>query len=120
MKNETIRKYQLQSNRNKSDLLPAVLAIIIFTKEFFKSNKELRKFTKGWLRVEYKEYLFRSRTLLYSRVIKDFFLNENQKKFLRVQIDNFFDELAPEQTTRNKKAGQDIIEKWTKIINPDD
>lgn len=120
MKNETIRRYQLQSSRNKTDLLPAVLAVIIFTKEFFKSNKELKKFTGICLQIEYKEYLFKSRTLLYSRVIKDFFLDENKKKFLRKQIDHFFDELAPEQSTRNKKNEQDVIEKWSKIINPDD
>ena len=62
-------------NEKKHDrklaLLPAVLSVIIFSKIFYNKNDDLELFTKDMLKAEYRPYLFKSRTLLYSRIIKD-------------------------------------------------
>lgn len=121
MTNKIINNYKRKNFTDKFFTIPAVLSVIIFTKEFYSSNDELRGFTEDFLNKEYKDYLFKSRTLLYSRVIKDFYINNNNPDSLVHSIDNFISKETQIKTKEKGKDSQkDIIDKWRKVIDSHD
>lgn len=107
----------------KENLVPSIISIIIFSKFFYNSNHDLKDFTKNYLKINYKEYVFKSRTLLYSRIIKDFYIHQSNTEKITTIITKFLDDkfLDDESHNRKKKNKQsDVIGAWRKIINPDD
>ena len=121
MTNKIINNYKRKNFTDKFFTIPAVLSVIIFTKEFYSSNDELRGFTEDFLNKEYKDYLFKSRTLLYSRVIKDFYINNNNPDSLVHSIDNFIStETQIKTKEKGKDSQKDIIDKWRKVIDSHD
>ena len=125
MTNKNIDFYTKQDADNKIYSTPAILSIIIFTKEFYSSNNELHNFTEKYLNKSYKDYLFKSRTLLYSRIIKDFYINSNDTNFLIKAIDSLLSEKnnkkkGDRKKKNNKKDSQiNIINKWRRVIDND-
>ncbi|GAB9262225.1 hypothetical protein CANFE03_18860 [Ligilactobacillus animalis] len=124
IKEDTIEKFNAASDVEKNSLLPAVLAIIVFTKKYYKSNKELKKFTSNVLNINYKNYLFLSRTALYARIVKDFYIDIEKQEFLKTQIVTFVGKKSTNtNNNRHKKkrtSQNDVIAAWRKVINPDD
>lgn len=135
MTNQTIDIYIKQKLDNQILSVPAILAIIVFTKEYYSHNDELRQFTEGILGADYKDYLFKSRTLLYSRIIKDFYVNNQDTKSLVKKINAFIKKENNEtnnqvkekdyQTEKNssskkRDSQQDIIKKWRHVIDSHD
>ena len=122
-KDDTIEKFNVASDAEKNLLLPAVLATIVFTKKYFKANKELKKFTSDTLNINYKNYLFLSRTALYARIVKDFYLDIEKQKFLKTQLITFVEEKSTivNNNHQKKKTSQNyVISAWRKVINPND
>ncbi|MEB6229023.1 hypothetical protein [Staphylococcus xylosus] len=126
-KKEMIQK--LKTNKKPQDvkiIIPGVIAEIIFNKEVYKKNVELKDFTRIF-EEEYADYLFKARPLLYSRLIKEFIYIDNDKD-LRNYVNKLiaFLELNNDQKNKdvNKKAVKTknsttkSIESWGKIINP--
>ncbi|MFT8425694.1 MAG: hypothetical protein ABF630_09555 [Liquorilactobacillus sp.] len=120
MKNDVINKYLSQQASNKTNLLPSVLAIIIFTKEFYDHNDKIKQFTKVYLKTEYKNYLFASRTSLYARIIKDFYINTSKIDFFKISIDLFLKDKIHIAHSKTKSSQKKIIEEWRNVINPND
>lgn len=124
IKEDTIEKFNAASDIEKNSLLPAVLAIIVFTKKYYKSNKELKKFTSNVLNINYKNYLFLSRTALYARIVKDFYIDIEKQEFLKTQIVTFVEKKSTNTNNnryKKKRTSQnDVIAAWRKVINPDD
>lgn len=116
---------QVYLNSDKSEkgiLLPAVLSLIILTKKYYSSNKNLHYFTEDVLNTNYKEYLFKSRTLLLSRVIKDHYLDENARNETIEYISIFFNGIYSKKNdiqTKDKKKNiqKKIIDDWRRIID---
>src|SRR5699024_2429979 len=111
-------------------LMTGVLSKIIFTDLFFKKNIELEDFTKDILNKEYKQYLFKSRTLLYSRIIRDLheeythddksiFLNntKNISTFVLNQYDMEFEEKEPNVKRNPSKTNhtKESIKSWRNV-----
>ncbi|QIG36145.1 hypothetical protein IBB3154_0654 [Ligilactobacillus salivarius] len=122
-KDDTIEKFNVASDTEKNLLLPAVLATIVFTKKYFKANKELKKFTSDTLNINYKNYLFLSRTALYARIVKDFYLDIEKQKFLKTQLITFVEEKSTSVNNNHQKkktSQNDVIAAWRKVINPND
>ncbi|EAD0740651.1 hypothetical protein NY11_14980, partial [Listeria monocytogenes] len=42
-------------------MVPGVLSKIIFTKEYYENNPDLKEFTKNILSQDYRDYLFKNR-----------------------------------------------------------
>lgn len=126
MKNKKYEKavmhYLSDSNDNQIFQLTNILSVIILSRYFFKHNQDLKQFTKNVLNIEYKEYLFKSRTLLFSRVIKDVYIYNDDIKKINLSILKFVRSYENVKKHHNeKKASQsEIIDKWRKVINPDD
>ena len=134
MKNPTIDIYIKQKFDYQILSIPAILSIIVLTKEYYPHNNELRQFTKDVLNADYKDYLFKSRTLLYSRIIKDFYINNQDIKLLLKKVNAFIKENNGETNNRVKKdhqttkvsnskkraSQQEIIKKWRDVIDSHD
>ncbi|MBH0167569.1 hypothetical protein IHV12_21920 [Fictibacillus sp. 7GRE50] len=137
MRNKFQEYINIQITKNNindiSFLLYGILAELIFERNYFSKNSDIRSFTKEILQEDYKEYLFASRTSLYARIIKDIKLNALNDKYKFVQQANNIklflqksnvinEKFSPEQTNGNKikkknSVKSDPIEEWRKIIN---
>ena len=83
LKNKNIPKYKIIG----------IIVELIFSKEIFKSNKEIGIFLKEVFNIEFKNYVMKSRTMIVSRVCKKILddANINYKnrliEFINKQID---------------------------------
>lgn len=83
LKNKNIPKYKIIG----------IIVELIFSKEIFKSNKEIGIFLKEVFNIEFKNYVMKSRTMIVSRVCKKILddSNINYKnrliEFINKQID---------------------------------
>lgn len=115
-------------------IVPAIFAELIFTKKIYRKNNELSELTKDILHLEYKNYLFKSRTLLFSRVIKDKYINPSDKEMFSLMValqkligqqEKYHVEVDNKEETsvsKNKKtkSQKHIISEWRKVIKSDD
>lgn len=126
--NENLKK-KISNNYKPQDvkiILPGIIAEIVFNKEVFKKNIELKEFTKIFDN-EYADYLYKARPLLFARLIKEFMEISEEKelliyvnkieKYLNLNIEK------PENDKKNKtvkgnNSTTKNIESWGKIINP--
>ncbi|WP_239727195.1 MULTISPECIES: hypothetical protein [unclassified Mammaliicoccus] len=126
--NENLKK-KISNNYKPQDakiILPGIIAEIVFNKEVFKKNIELKEFTKIFDN-EYADYLYKARPLLFARLIKEFMEISEEKelliyvnkieKYLNLNIEK------PENVKKNKpvkgnNSTTKNIESWGKIINP--
>lgn len=113
------------------ELAPGVIADIIFTKNYYNRNKDLKEFTLKVLNKDYKDYLYKSRTLLYARIVKDLYREEDTDLLLEslYNIQNFISnekdvniEDVKQSTnikvSHKKSNHQKVINEWRSIINP--
>lgn len=119
--------YKFNSSKKESErllLLPAVLSVIIFTKKFYENNPDLKNFTTDILNIEYREYLFKSRTALYARIIKDFYVNDTDLSVIIKKIAALTVTDKPKTTKKDSRqksnSQQKIINEWRQVINPKD
>lgn len=114
---EKFKSLSIGKNDDEASMIfPSILATIILTKELYKNNVDIHQFTLDVLGLEYKDYLFSSRTLLYSRVVKDTYLNKNSALFIQ-KTQDFLKKNKNEQKKKGKiKSQNDIINEWRKVI----
>lgn len=126
---------KIKKNYTSHDLIvimPGILANIVFNKNKFQRNIELKSFTDIFDN-EYANYLFKARPLLYSRLIKEFIEISEEKEiykytneilqFLEMNIKEDVQEDKQEnlkeiQVKQKKNSTTKNIESWGKIINP--
>lgn len=122
----------LYSERDLEDraLFIGIIAELVLSKELFKKNDDLSEFVEGIFEVEFLEYLFRSRTLLLSRIIR--LVETADKRLLHMFISKTFDFIDKESNDRvteveegypvkrgKKKSNIETIESWRKVISRD-
>lgn len=117
-----VQNYLNSDDSNRRNLLPSVLAVIVMTKIYYHSNKELYYFTENVLGANYKEYLFKSRTLLLSRIIKDYYLNEKNasesiKNIVIFLNKNISKDSDTKVINQRKKKQKEVIDGWRKVID---
>lgn len=98
------------SNENIEELLflsIPLLSKVVLEKDYYEHNPELKIFTDNVFNKEYSEYLYGSRPLLYSRLIKEllYFKKEDVDKFYEIQT-NFINFLS--NTEKNLKTETEI------------
>lgn len=127
MNTEIKRFLSLKVNKKNLEslkfIVPGILAYIIINKELYSKNSDLKSFTKNYLNEDYKDYLFKSRTTLFARVVKDIIREKEDDISLKKisNIQNFLFERTVQnskQNTRNTKIpkSQDILKNWSEII----
>lgn len=121
------KKYTKSTLNEGLFMVPGVLSIIIFTKEYYESNPDLKDFTKNVLFQEYRDYLFKNRNALYARVLRDILKAEDEKKLIFINnildfTNNFSKEnendLKKMKNKDLKKDQKSDIKSWSNIINP--
>lgn len=122
-----LKKEYSKSNQSEAlFMICGVLARIIFTKDYYEKNIDLKNFTNKTLRKSYKDYLFGNRNTLYARVLRDIYKEDEEKQLETInQILDFIKENSSDEvgenskktkeTTRNQKSN---IKSWSEIINP--
>ncbi|EAD0080786.1 hypothetical protein Y136_14990 [Listeria monocytogenes] len=108
-------------------MVPGVLSKIIFTKEYYENNPDLKEFTKNILSQDYRDYLFKNRNALYARVLRDILKADDEKQLILINnilefINNFSEEKksSPKKIKNKdlKKEQKSDIKSWSNIINP--
>lgn len=83
LKNKNIPKYKIVG----------IVVELIFSKEIFKSNKEVGIFLKDVFNIEFKSYVMKSRTIIASKLCKEILNDMNSQyknkliEFINKQID---------------------------------
>ncbi|EUJ26924.1 hypothetical protein MFLO_13670 [Listeria floridensis FSL S10-1187] len=78
------KKYTITTLDEGLFIISGVLSIIIFTKEYYANNTDLKEFTKNILFQEYKDYLFKNRNALYARVLRDILKTNDEKQLILI------------------------------------
>lgn len=109
-------------------ILIGVVAELILSKKLHNKNEDLKDFINTNFRIELGDYLYKSRTLLLSRIIR--LIESSDKEFLRKTTSNISSYLqdlkitAKNTTYENhpnkkskRKSTMDSIENWRKVIS---
>lgn len=86
--------------------LYSIITVILLSKEVFKKNIDIVPFIDS-LNLNYKEYIFKSRTLLVARVIRYIEKAEHEDLLLFIEVCKqlMFPDLDKKISVPNKKAG---------------
>lgn len=98
-------------------LLLGIVAEIILSKIIFKKNKDISDFLKTVFKIEFKEYIMKSRTIIMAKLLKKIYSSSNQeiqeyrKNLLKYIEKKFYnkDEEVSKQT-----SSKDNLSKWIK------
>lgn len=112
--------------REKRYIFIGTITEMIFNKELFPRNKDLHEYInlyEALLGIDpYKDYLYKSRTTLAARVVKDLFFNigeknNNEKEILKKAIsehlsfiDNYFEKVDTNQDISKKKQESTLLD----------
>ena len=94
-KNKTIPKYKIIG----------IVSQLLLSRKIFPANIDIEKFLKDIFELEFKTYLFRSRTLIVARVTREILASENEKEY-KNKLYNFVQEkieILKEEEARNEK-----------------
>lgn len=112
---------------NLSNIFPAVIASIIFSKEMFKHNDDIKAFTNDQLKLDYKEYVFAARPYLYSRIINDIYIKDSSLHSNMIIVQEFIKsynnqskKIEKKERSHKNKSQSEIINEWSNLINPKD
>lgn len=100
-------------NTDVSDII-GVLTVFIYSKDIFKSNKDLPEFISSVLGVKYKDYVFKVRTTLVSKCSRFIYLSSKEeldlirKNFIR----HFIFDTPKERKVSSKRNENDKLGKW--------
>ena len=129
----------LQTNISSSpinelfDSYPYILSQVILNHDFIHKNEDLKPFVHNMSNYEYRDYLFKSRTILFARLVKDLYIlgqtDSDKSKItnmmhLQKAIRNVKDIDEPESKKIQDKGKNNTnkisdIAKWRQIIEED-
>lgn len=95
LKNKNIYKYKVIG----------IIAELLLSKKIFNKNSDIESFLEKTFNLYFKTYLYKSRTLLVARVIREIIAIENEntyKKKLYVFIEEKIEELKSEAPKNNR------------------
>jgi hypothetical protein len=123
MSNEYDKKLGIINNRlnklnkdgqDKADII-ALLAIIIYEKDIFLKNKDIKEFITKVFNITYLDYVIESRTSIFSRISKDVYsMNENKIQEVMISLMNFFN--IEKSKSKKKKNENDKLDIWLKRL----
>ena len=95
LKNKNVARYKLIG----------IVAELIFSREIFKKNSDISEFLEKVFRIEYKEYIMKSRTLIISHISKNIVKLDNfeNKKELLGFINCKIEELKEGEDVKDEK-----------------
>ena len=91
LKNKTIPKYKIIG----------IVSQLLLSRKIFPANIDIEKFLKDIFELEFKTYLFRSRTLIVARVTREILASENDNKLYNFVQEKI--EILKEEEARNEK-----------------
>lgn len=115
------------------DSYPYILSQVILNHDFIHKNEDLKPFVHNMTNYEYREYLFKSRTILFARLVKDLYIigetHDKQSKVINMQrlqkairhvvdIDETASSIS-QPKAKNKIDKISDIAKWRQIIEED-
>lgn len=85
--NDIITKNKLIELKDSDSIefLIGFLSQLFFSHEIFKTNNELHSFIKQTFRIEFKQYIVSSRTLMFSRLAKHIVTKLSRSDFLSIK-----------------------------------
>ena len=95
LKNKTIPKYKIIG----------IVSQLLLSRKIFPANIDIEKFLKDIFELEFKTYLFRSRTLIVAWVTREILASENDNVY-KNKLYNFVQEkieILKEEEARNEK-----------------
>lgn len=94
LKNKTVPKYKLIG----------IVSQLLLSRKIFPANIDIEKFLEDIFQLEFKTYLFRSRTLIVARVTREILSSENDSVY-KNKLYNFVQEKIEnlKEETKNEK-----------------
>lgn len=99
---------KLNGNMNEDLIrleLYSIITDVFLSREYFNRNSDIFTFIKA-INYEYADYLFKSRTLLLARILRD--INKAEKKdlllIMRTLQNLLFTDIEPDTKTRDRKT----------------
>ncbi|MDV2581406.1 hypothetical protein [Alkalibacillus haloalkaliphilus] len=90
--------------------------LVLFSKDIFKNNSDIKPFIKSVYGLEFRDYLYKSRTLLVARVNKHIYQSVPEKEIpIKLKlIKNFYSQenTDQEKNKRNRSKSEDNLSKW--------
>lgn len=104
----------------KKHVLLGVSSSIILSKEIFPKNDDLKIFLKETYNLEFRDYVFKSRTLIVARVIRHINkLESNDTEKLRKSLLLFIDKLLNINASKNTSKSDIRLSNWIRGIKDD-
>ncbi|RST58590.1 hypothetical protein D5F11_016275 [Siminovitchia terrae] len=111
-------------DRNNEELyieLIGLNTLLLLSKELFARNNDIKDYIESIFKLEFKNYLYMSRTLLVARVNRHIYsLNYNDAKerleAVKQYRQNSSDETKVEKPNKSNKSSKDNFKKWLENI----
>lgn len=105
-----------KNGRDKVDII-ALLAIIIYEKDIFKKNKDIKEFIQKVFNITYLDYVISSRTMIFSRISRDVYAMEESKiREITAILMKYFDSNIEKNKSKKKKNENDKLDTWLKRL----
>lgn len=118
-KNSKMAKNKLMELKDSDSIefFVGFLSFVIFSKDLFKSNLELYSFVKKAFKIEFKNYVIASRTLMFSRIAREITNKSDEYDFSYAKnfVIGFINEKINEQLNEELSISMNKKEKNTKI-----
>lgn len=100
-----------------TDLI-GVNTLILFSKEIFKKNEEIEPYIKEVFDLQFKNYLYRSRTLLIARTNKHIYnlSSEEAREKLKIVKTYLDKENRVEEKNEKKNTAKENLKTWLEKI----
>ncbi len=93
--------------------LLGIVSELLFSKEIFPRNKDIKLFLIEIFSIEYKDYVMKSRTLIVARVCKFIYSLEERNSTIK-KLSKFISNKIDELKTKDKKEISDMLNGWIK------
>lgn len=109
-------KFKNQNSISKTDVI-SLLAIIIFEKDIFKRNKDIKEFIEEVFNIKYRDYVIASRTMIFARLSRDVYkMDDNKLKEKIINLLSFFYTPSTKPKNNKKKNENDKLDTWLKRL----
>lgn len=103
LKNKSVSRYKVIG----------IVSELIYSKEVFKRNEDIKDFLKKVFVIEFKEYVMKSRTLIVARVGREILKDDNSK--IKKELLKFLDKKIEDiKTQDNLKNFKNDFDGWIK------
>ncbi|QNK86479.1 hypothetical protein H7992_14555 [Sporosarcina sp. resist] len=107
----------LKNIEDKKIILYGIITDIIFSSSLIKKNSDFQNFTQDFFGVQFKGYVYKSRTLLLARCLR--LIEKYDLEKVNVLIDKLLlvFNIHPPKNSKNNSKNLDVLLAWKKVIN---